>query len=519
MSFFSEHKNDLLQLVIIILISVVMYFMVFLVSYKSYLTANWPDYRCNPMFMPLAGMLNIPDNTSDTGFLTVSKNIHNCLGLKMSEKMGEHLKPAHNGLALLGGGLGDMSSAFSGMSGMFGGLKSELVSFGGGIMSKIDTAKSLMSYYIIKFNELLKKIFAVFMTLIYVMKASESTLMGLVEGPIGQGIDDFVCFIGQTKIILNNGVEKCIKDIQNGDILEGDNRVIGIIESIAPKILYKYNDIIVSGSHLVYENSKWIKVEESDNKDVIINHGYSRVYNLVTENNMININNTLFRDYSECSNSVINNHIREYIIKEINNDLNNNLENNNLENNNLENNNLENIESNIRDNHKTDLHNYDNNDYYSMGYISNSLIELCNGRHIEIKDINVGDNIKYAGNVLSKIEYDLSDVDVINNLYDIRGVIMSGNNIIKRNSKWDYASNLGSKVEYSKLEDICKENNMNIKDFSLYSLSTESGHVYVSNNNVDNKILSVDINETYKIDVNANVEELIQNYLNGKLSD
>jgi hypothetical protein len=459
--------------------------------------------------MPLAGMLNIPDNTSDSGFLTVSINFTNCLGLHMSNKMDEHLGPAHSGLNLLSGGLGDMSSAFSGMSGMFDGLKGDVISFGGGIISKINTAKSLMSYYIIKFKELLKKVFAVFMTLIYVMKTTESTLMGLVEGPIGQGIDDFMCFAGSTKIKLNNGDIECIKYLQIGDVLENDNKIMGVIKSVAPKVLYKYDDVIVSGSHLVYENYNWIKVEDSVNKIAINNHEYSMVYNLVTHNNQIKINNTLFRDYSECSNSVINNHIREYILNKINDD---------LENNNLENNNLENIESNIRDNHKTDLHNYDNNDYYSMGYISNSLIELCNGRHIEIKDINVGDNIKYAGNVLSKIEYDLSDAHVINNLYDIRGVIMSGNNIIKRNSKWDFACNLGSKVEYSKLEDICKENNMNIKDFSLYSVSTESGHVYVSKNNYDNKILSVDINETYKIDVNATVEELIHNYLNGKLS-
>ena len=110
-----------------------------------------------------------------------------------------------------------------------------------------------------------------------------------------------------------------IKDLQIGDVLENDNKVIGIIKSGAPKVLYKYDDVIVSGSHLVYENSKWVKVGESENKTKIENHEYSLVYNLVTQNNQIKINNTLFRDYSECSNSVINNHIREYILREINN--------------------------------------------------------------------------------------------------------------------------------------------------------------------------------------------------------
>ena len=46
-----------------------------------------------------------------------------------------------------------------------------------------------------------------------------------------------------------------------------------------------------------------------------------------------------------------------------------------------------------------------------MGYISNSLIELCNGRHIEIKDINVTAVNEYKGASYILNEQIISDLN------------------------------------------------------------------------------------------------------------
>ena len=77
MGFLSEHKPDIINIVIVLLGSYVLYLMVFVVAYKGYIVSNWSDnkIRCNPAFMPLAGMLNIPDPDAEDsgGFLTVSK--------------------------------------------------------------------------------------------------------------------------------------------------------------------------------------------------------------------------------------------------------------------------------------------------------------------------------------------------------------------------------------------------------------------------------------------------------------
>ena len=252
MSFFSEHKDDLIQLFVIILAGFVLYQMIFLVSYKEYIKANWTDYRCNPIFAPMAGLFGIPDPTSDTGYLTASKNVKDCLQLKMTSNLNSHMKPALSGLGGISGAMGNATNSLNVFSQISNSLKSGVTSVTGNIMSRIDAGKSLMSYYNIKFKELLKKMFAVFMLLLYTLKSTEGLLLGIVQGPIGASISDLMCFNQDTLITLKNNEQKLIKNIQIGDILLSDSsdnsecRVIGITKSNAPKFINLCADNIIS---------------------------------------------------------------------------------------------------------------------------------------------------------------------------------------------------------------------------------------------------------------------------------
>jgi hypothetical protein len=71
--------------------------------------------------------------------------------------------------------------------------------------------------------------------------------------------------------------------------------------------MYKYNNIILAGSHLVKENNKWIRVEES-NKSIKFDYKKEHIYCLSTETATINIDNNIYADYLETVNySVIKN--------------------------------------------------------------------------------------------------------------------------------------------------------------------------------------------------------------------
>ena len=325
MTFIGEHKNDIIQLVMIMLMGYLLYKMVFLVAYRGYIVANWPDYRCNPMFMPLAGMLNIPDPKADksaNGLLTVSANFSYCLNQKMGEQMGVHLKPARGALSDLTDAASNMTSGIANTHGFIGSLEATTLNASNGIMTKVKTAQSLLSFYVIKIKELVKKLFAVFMAMIYIMKTSENAMKGVVQGPLALGVEELVCFVGTTPIEMNDGEIKNISDIDVGDVLLGDNKVMGVTKSYAPNILYKYNhEVIASGSHIVYEAGSWVKIKDSRRKTEYNNEGENRyefVYNLVTDNNKIQIYDIIYRDYCECSNSAVNYQIRNYVLDSLN---------------------------------------------------------------------------------------------------------------------------------------------------------------------------------------------------------
>ena len=493
MSFIGEHKNDFLQLLIIMLIGYVLYKMVFLVSYKSYIIANWTDYRCNPMFMPLTGMLNIPDPKAapeDNGLLTIKKNFGYCVQqhvrnqmgpqvadlkknaighIKTTKKHGDNIKAAHSSISSL-------HSLTTGIS--------------GGFMNRIQNVKSVMNYYSIKFSELFKKLFAVFMTMIYIMKTTENTIAGTIGGPIALGMEELICFIGPTEIEMDDNKIKRICDIDVNDILKNSNRVIGITKSYSPDKLYSYNNVICTGSHIVYECGKWKKIKDAKMSRIynnILETGdkeYKYVFNLITEQNIIEINNIKYGDYCECSSGRLNNTIREYIIRSLNNE--------NIDTSREDKDNKDNKDNKDKDDEY-------NNDYYITGYLSNTELNLYNKGKIQIQNIKIGDKLIDGGIVSSIVKYDINDINDKNDkLYSVGNIIMSGNNIVKHGLKWSYIKDTTALIYESPFEN---EN-------YLYSLATSTGRINIGN------IELLDLNETYSDKTNLVVDNIILEYLN-----
>lgn len=120
---------------------------------------------------------------------------------------------------------------------------------------------------------------------------------------IGDAADGF-CFEGGTLIELLDGSRVNIKDVKIGDVLYGNNKVIGTLRFNGADVeLYNYNGVKVSGEHLVHHLDKtWVKVADiglhvSEKTDVL--------YSLVTSQNTIPvispINNQriIFADWEE----------------------------------------------------------------------------------------------------------------------------------------------------------------------------------------------------------------------------
>ena len=159
--------------------------------------------------------------------------------------------------------------------------------------------------------------------------------------------------------------------------------------------MFKYKGIIVSGSHLVFENNMWLRIENSTKSQKIDNSISKLLYCLITKKNVININNIIFSDYTETNNKQIN-HI----------------------NNNLMLNYLNNSNYNINFNNITHT--------YYCGFTSNTIIN-----NIPINKIKIGDKINNSI-VIGCVE--LNGKDII--MYKYKNLVVSGNQCVLENNKW-----------------------------------------------------------------------------------
>jgi arsenate reductase-like glutaredoxin family protein len=116
--------------------------------------------------------------------------------------------------------------------------------------------------------------------------------------------DDYVvhnkgggCFLPDTPITMADGTEKPVKDVDIGDKVAEGGKVFAAGRFLVNN-LYDYKGIKVSGSHMVNEEGKWTRIEDSK-------HGKSLgddehiVYVFGSENRRILIKDILFTDYFE----------------------------------------------------------------------------------------------------------------------------------------------------------------------------------------------------------------------------
>ena len=94
------------------------------------------------------------------------------------------------------------------------------------------------------------------------------TYIGSAFGPVGGFIGGTIgsmifCFTGSTPIIMANGEQKLVKDLIIGDETLVGCKVTGFGQSLSDD-LYWYKNTKVTGSHAVFENGKWLRVEQSE---------------------------------------------------------------------------------------------------------------------------------------------------------------------------------------------------------------------------------------------------------------
>jgi hypothetical protein len=249
---------------------------------------NWVKYRCNPVYMPMAGMVG-----SD-----ISSNFLNCTLQTVNTYAGFALDPVYQNFGMLTniindimGAMNDMREAVTGASSGFMGI---IQSTFGKLQNTLQNTVQLFG----RVRTLISRLMAVFAVMMNIVSTGVQTGTSVKNGPVGQAAD-FFCFDPHTPVSTLEGfVPMC--GVRPGTRLADGQLVQSILEFDGHATqMFSVGSIRVSGNHKIFHEGKWIRVEDHPLAEPA--EPCHRLFCLNTEKHTIPIGGFLFKDYEETS--------------------------------------------------------------------------------------------------------------------------------------------------------------------------------------------------------------------------
>ena len=198
------------------------------------------------------------------------------------------------------------------------------------------------------------------------------------------------CFDKKTVLSLKRGKIR-IKNINVGDEMHDGSKITAFFKlSTYEQDMYKINKLIVSGSHKIQYEERWVEVKQHPDAILINNYCEPYIYCLNTTSKKIKIDEHVLSDWDD---------IDDLDFVE-----------------------LKNLASNfIAFNAPTkDIH-----ADLEGGFSKNTMLELEDGRRISISKIKVNDQLRFGERVLGIVEIDTSNLNQVNK-YIIKNKIFVG---------------------------------------------------------------------------------------------
>ena len=232
---------------------------IFYYNQVAIINANWPQYRCNPVYMPLA------DN--------IEENFTYCIQNMQSSFMGYLLQPLNFITGSLGSTMGNVMTEINSIRAMFDKIRTF---FTEAIQSVFGVFLNLIIEFqkiTIGIKDLMGKTVGIMASLMFILDGSIQTMNSTWSGPPGQMVKALgKCFHPDTEIQLKNGTTRKICELRLGDRLQDGSYVdatMMIDNRREPETIYKIQStsqdtaIYVTGSHLVLhrKSGKFIPVK------------------------------------------------------------------------------------------------------------------------------------------------------------------------------------------------------------------------------------------------------------------
>jgi len=305
-------------------------------------------------------------------------------------------------------------------------------------------------YSLHKIRNTMRRSLSGFNLIFHTLEHNKNTIESLIESPPialaekllppldwvfdkGRRLNRAFCFDGNTPIKLKSKLLVPISMINVGDILADGTRIIATHKFLNKERLYRYNRVLVTGSHLVYRDDNSLVRVDSLKDAELTEYTPDYVYSLSTTSKHIVIYDTKFADYSESSdrfkNYEINNAILTYL------------------------------------NGRPDVEPFPSQ-HLDHGFSCSSFVVMDNKSIKPIEDIHIGEKLFKGSLVIGKVEL-LSDVF---QFYSYHDICVSNNCKVLEDGLW-------KNVEMSKKYEPSS------KPRKAYNLVTSDNKIYILDKN------------------------------------
>jgi hypothetical protein len=242
----------------------------------SQISTNWPEVRCQPQNILLAGLYGHDAN----------ENYQFCLQQIIQDKTKSSTAPFAQGM-------GGFTSVLQNLMSSANSFRTTLATMAGGIIKIISEFKSRMTALMgrvkltaSRMKAMMYRVYGTMFAVMYMGISAQTGIANFGDTFIFKFIDAF-CFAPDTRVILADGSDKIIKELRLGDKLAGTCVVEAIIQCPGSSDIYSIYGVSVSGRHRIWssEQAKFICVK--DHPDAVRAAAEPSLWTLVTSNREI----------------------------------------------------------------------------------------------------------------------------------------------------------------------------------------------------------------------------------------
>jgi hypothetical protein len=250
---------------------------------------NWVKYRCNPIYMPLAGMVG-----SDVG-----TNFMNCTLQSVNTYAGFVMDPIYSNFSILTHTINTILDSMNSIRSAVVGASEGFLGIIKSTYGKIQNSMSATVQIVGRIRTIMSRMITTFAILMNIVNTGLQTGESVARGPIGQAAE-FLCFSPHTRIATNMGTLP-MYCIEPGMKLADGQHIRSVLCFDGSKTdMYSIGNVSVSGNHKIKYENKWIRVE--DHPDAVPTERSKLLYCLNTDLHTIPIDGNVYKDYEETSN-------------------------------------------------------------------------------------------------------------------------------------------------------------------------------------------------------------------------